>query len=156
MPLLVDCPVIFPRGQNCTITFPLIKGMSCLIIFGARCIDGWWSGGPIDNNGNVATHPQLEMRMHDLSDGFIIPGPFAEPEVISDISTTKLEIRANDNSCKISLDPINNEIDVIATTIKLNGDVKINGTITCNDINISDTHTHTSTSPGSLTSTVTP
>lgn len=36
-----------------------------------------------------------------------------------------------------------------AGTINLNGDVKVSGTITCNGVDISDTHTHGGVEPGS-------
>lgn len=33
-PLLVDVPVVFPRGGGCTLTFPVKAGDECLVIFG--------------------------------------------------------------------------------------------------------------------------
>lgn len=43
-PLLVDVPVVFPRGGGCTLTFPVKAGDECLVIFADRCID---SGGRV-------------------------------------------------------------------------------------------------------------
>ncbi|HDK0301007.1 TPA: translation initiation factor IF-2, partial [Escherichia coli] len=47
LPLLVDVPVIFPRGGGCTLTFPVKEGDECLVIFADRCIDFWWQSGGI-------------------------------------------------------------------------------------------------------------
>ncbi|WP_274537266.1 Gp138 family membrane-puncturing spike protein, partial [Escherichia coli] len=33
LPLLVDVPVVFPRGGGCTLTFPVKAGDECLVIF---------------------------------------------------------------------------------------------------------------------------
>ncbi|EKN3638181.1 Gp138 family membrane-puncturing spike protein, partial [Yersinia enterocolitica] len=53
LPLLVDVPVIFPRGGGCTLTFPIKAGDECLLIFSDRCIDFWWQNGgvqePVDS-----------------------------------------------------------------------------------------------------------
>lgn len=46
-PLLVDVPVVFPRGGGCTLTFPVKAGDECLVIFADRCIDFWWQSGGI-------------------------------------------------------------------------------------------------------------
>ena len=67
MPLLPDLPVVFPSGGGFTLTFPIKEGDECLVVFSARCIDGWWQSGE--------NAPAPDERMHDLSDGFAInPG----------------------------------------------------------------------------------
>lgn len=71
MPTLLDCPIVYPSGGGYSITFPLAAGDEVLIIISSRCIDGWWElGGP---------QPQLDLRMHDLSDGFCLPGIKSKP-----------------------------------------------------------------------------
>lgn len=67
LPLLVDVPVVFPRGGGCTLTFPVKHGDECLVIFADRCIDFWWQSGGIQE--------PVDERMHDLSDAFCIVGP---------------------------------------------------------------------------------
>jgi hypothetical protein len=145
LPLLVDCPIIFPQGTNCVITFPITIGQECLVIFGSRCIDSWWSLGSFPN-GKVTTRPPMESRMHDLSDGFCIPGPFSQPSVVPNISTTNIEIRTKDDLAKIGINvtthvitinttaPINitsgGTIDIIAPNTVIQGDMTCTGTIT--------------------------
>ncbi|CRL45415.1 hypothetical protein SGGMMB4_03116 [Sodalis glossinidius str. 'morsitans'] len=47
LPLLVDVPVIFPRGGGVTLTFPVAVGDECLVVFADRCIDFWWQNGGV-------------------------------------------------------------------------------------------------------------
>lgn len=162
MPLLVDCPVVFPGGGGFALTFPLVAGDECLVIFASRCIDAWWQSGGVQQ--------QAEFRMHDLSDGFVIPGVRSVPSVPASISTTDVQLRSDDGAAFVSISPAhlvkvqtsgNVEVvgtDLVATlsgdadvtaagsieatagtsivltapTITLNGDTVINGTATVN------------------------
>jgi hypothetical protein len=87
LPVLVDVPVVWPSGGGFTMTFPIAAGDECLVVFSSRCIDGWWSLGGTQN--------PPEIRMHDLSDGFCLPGPKSVPNVIGGISTDSVQIRDN-------------------------------------------------------------
>ncbi|EKQ7273595.1 phage baseplate protein [Klebsiella pneumoniae] len=127
-PLLVDVPVVFPRGGGCTLTFPVKEGDECLVIFADRCIDFWWQSGGIQE--------PVDGRMHDLSDAFCIVGPQSQAKKISGISTTAAQLRTDDGSAFIELAAGG---DITATTtgnttinapeIILNGNVTINGNL---------------------------
>ncbi|MBN3848616.1 hypothetical protein G3N58_17565 [Paraburkholderia sp. Ac-20342] len=106
LPLLLDCPVVFPRGGGCTLTFPVTQGDECLIVFASRCIDAWWSAGGVQ--------VQSELRMHDLSDGFCLPGPFSQATKISNVSTTTAQLRSNDGSTYVELNPAGKVVNVVA------------------------------------------
>lgn len=97
LPLLIHVPVCFPRGGGFILTFPIAKDDECLVVFASRCIDAWWQ------NGGVA--PQIELRKHDLSDGFCIPGPTSLPQVPVNISTTDVQLRSNDGQTYIGINP---------------------------------------------------
>lgn len=106
LPPLLDCPVFFPGGGGCTLTFPIAFGDECLMIFASRCIDQWWqSGCPLDANGKPTSQIQAEFRMHDLSDGFAYVGVSSLPKVIPNISTTKTQLRNDLGTTFIELDP---------------------------------------------------
>lgn len=75
LPLLLDCPVMMPRGGGYALTFPVAAGDECLVIFADSCIDAWWQSGGVQN--------QLEKRRHDLSDGIVIPGLWSQPRNIA-------------------------------------------------------------------------
>lgn len=110
LPILPDVPICFPcagAGQNSTsqgvsITFPVQKGDECLVVFSARCFDAWWQNGGVQ--------PPLEARMHDLSDGFAILGFRSQPRKLSNVDTSKFQIRSDDAQAIIELDPQNQVI----------------------------------------------
>jgi hypothetical protein len=116
LPLLIYCPVVFPTGGGYVLTFPIKPGDEVLIVFASRCIDNWWKQGGVQK--------QAEMRMHDISDGFAIPGPLSDPRKVSNVSTTATVLRSMDNLLNVTLDSsiqkilINatNQIDLTATT----------------------------------------
>ena len=105
LPLLLDCPVIFPNGGGVTLTFPVATGDECLVIFASRCIDAWWQSGGIQN--------QAALRMHNLSDGFVLVGAKSQPKVLSNVSTTAAQLRSNDGSAYVQLNPTSHEIDIV-------------------------------------------
>jgi len=86
LPLLVDVPICWPRGGGFALTFPIKVGDEVLVVFASRCIDSWWQSGG-DNN------TQSEFRMHDLSDGFAIPGPTSQPKKLSAVNATNVQLR---------------------------------------------------------------
>ncbi|MFM0044131.1 Gp138 family membrane-puncturing spike protein [Paraburkholderia sediminicola] len=106
LPLLLDCPVVFPRGGGCTLTFPIAQDDECLVVFASRCIDAWYSAGGVQ--------VQSEFRMHDLSDGFALPGPFSQATKIGSISTNSVQLRSNDATTYIDLNPTSQKVKIVA------------------------------------------
>jgi hypothetical protein len=102
----VDVPVCFPRGGGCTLTFPVTQGDEALIVFSSRCIDSWWQSGGIQ--------VQAELRMHDLSDGFAIPGPFSQATRIGGWSGNSTQLRSNDGSTYFDLNPTTQKVKIVA------------------------------------------
>jgi hypothetical protein len=126
LPLLVDCPVVFPGGGGFTLTFPVSAGDECLIVIASRCIDTWWSTG---GGGEVN-----DLRMHDLSDGFAIMGIRSLPRALVPApSSGAVELRSDDGATRISMTP---------GTITITGDVVINGTLTNNGKDVGSGHRH--------------
>ena len=136
LPLLVDVPVVFPRGGGCTLTFPVTAGDECLVIFADRCIDFWWQSGGIQE--------PVDGRMHDLSDAFCIVGPQSQAKKISGISTTAAQLRTDDGSAFIELAAghdvtvktpgkltasADGGTEITSPEIILNGNVTINGNL---------------------------
>lgn len=169
-PLLVDVPVVFPRGGGCTLTFPVKEGDECLVIFADRCIDFWWQSGGIQE--------PVDGRMHDLSDAFCIVGPQSQAKKISGISTSAAQFRSDDGSTYLEIDPTTKKMKLVApggldvitpmadfseqVTIRgllswmggmvgsvasgiastITGAVEFIGTVKANGKSIDDTHTH--------------
>lgn len=94
-PLFVDCPVVFPSGGGFTLTFPLAAGDEVLVVFASRCIDSWWDASGVQQ--------QAEIRMHDMSDGFAIPGPKSRPRVIAGMHVDGVELRKDDRSAYVRI-----------------------------------------------------
>ncbi|PQH29072.1 Gp138 family membrane-puncturing spike protein [Raoultella ornithinolytica] len=142
LPLLVDVPVVFPRGGGCTLTFPVTAGDECLVIFADRCIDFWWQSGGIQE--------PVDGRMHDLSDAFCIVGPQSQAKKISGISTSAVELRSDDGSAKLSLNPASGAISGTAPGgFNLNGlQILPDGRLQLVDGSIVDKHTHGGVAPG--------
>ena len=165
---LVDCPVLFPSGGGFTLTFPVTPGDECLVVFSSRCIDAWWQSGGVQ--------VQADLRMHDLSDGFVLLGPRSQPRVLSPApSSTGVELRNDARTSYVRLDGAGNVLvtaagnlvatvggsaQVTAPTIALTGNVTINGNLTvngntaltgtaqANGKDIGSTHTHSGVQTG--------
>ncbi len=104
LPMLLDVPVMFPCAGGFTITHPIKKDDECLVNFADRNIDLWWQSGGIQT--------PFDTRKHDLSDGFAFFRPQSQAKKIKNISTADLEIRNDENTCKIQIKP-NGEIHFI-------------------------------------------
>lgn len=162
LPLLVDCPVQFPSGGNCTLTFPVGPGDECLVVFASRCIDSWWQSGGVQE--------QAELRMHDLSDGFALLGFRSKPRALSGISTTAAQLRTDDGQAYVEVNAATHAIK-IQTTAPVSVTSSASASVTAPSISLGATgqtllafvtsafqtlfngHTHTSAGAGSPTST---
>ena len=124
LPLLQDVPVIFPRGGNCTLTFPVAAGDECLLVVSSRCIDAWWQQGGVQ--------VPMESRMHDLSDAFAYVGPFSQKHTITGISTSTVQLRSNDGLTYVELNAAGHVVNIVAPGgLNINAPtVAITGTIT--------------------------
>jgi hypothetical protein len=136
LPILADVPICFPSAGGFTLTLPIVSGDEVLIIFSSRCIDGWWSLGGIQ--------VPMEMRMHDLSDGFAIPGPRSLPNVIPNISTTTAQLR--NNAGTVYVEVTNTGINLMGN-LHIQGNIVASGEVTGNGIALS-THIHSGVQTG--------
>lgn len=85
-PLIPNVPVAFPRGGGASLTFPLKKGDSVLLVFSMRSLDVWKAkGGVVD--------PQ-DPRRFNITDAIAIPGayPGVKPAPRASGSNLRLEI----------------------------------------------------------------
>ena len=165
LPLLVDVPVVFPRGGGFTLTYPIQSGDECLVVFSSRCIDGWWQ------DGGVANAP--DSRMHDLSDGFALVGPRSQAGRLNPPAHAEnVQLRSDDGETYVELTP-GGEITAKAqssitleapsiilkgtlsmqsqaggnTTATLQGSLHATEDVTASDISLAS-HTHKGVQPG--------
>lgn len=146
--LCLDCPVVFPGGGGVTLTLPIKKGDECLLVFSSRCIDAWWQQGGVQ--------PPMEVRMHDLSDGFVLPGVRSQPRRLTGVSTTHAQLRSDDGTTYVDLDPTGAAVKIKATggitldgNVAVTGNVAMNGsTVTHGGVNIGKDHVHAGVQAG--------
>ena len=145
LPLLADVPIVFPSAGGFLITFPIKVGDEVLVVFAARCIDAWWQSGGIGR--------PMEARMHDLSDGFAIPGPRSQPNVVPNISSTAVQIRNDAGTAYIQIEA-DGKVKIKSTEVTVDGNLKVTGTVQGNTATVPvglTTHVHTSATPGNPT-----
>lgn len=154
MPLLLDCPVMFPGGGGATLTFPVSLGDEALVVLANRCIDAWWQQGGIQ--------PPMEARMHDLSDGFAFVGVRSQPRRLTGVSITKVQLRADDGLSYVELDPAGQIAKIRApngivldgpvhttSTLQVDGGASFTGaTVSHNGVNIGKDHKHSGVTAG--------
>ncbi|EHT99718.1 phage-related protein [Pantoea stewartii subsp. stewartii DC283] len=135
-PMLLDAPVVFPRGGGCTLTFPVKPGDECLVIISSRDLDFWWQNGGVQNSNSG--------RNHDFSDAFVIPGPQSQAKKISNISPTAAQLRTDDGAAFVEVAAghditiqtpgkltasANGGTEITSPEIVFNGNVTINGNL---------------------------
>jgi hypothetical protein len=118
LPLLINVPIVFPRGGGFAMTFPVEQGDEVLIVFSSRCIDSWWQSGGVG--------AQVEQRMHDLSDGFAILSPTSQPKKLDSVSTDSVQIRNELGTSFIEITPTG-KIRLVAAEIELSGSIVMDG-----------------------------
>jgi phage baseplate assembly protein gpV len=128
LPLLLDCPVIFPAGGGFALTFPLAQGDEGLVVFSSRCIDAWWYSGGVQK--------QARARMHDLSDGFFLPGCFSRARKLANVSATNVQLRSADGQTLVEMAGggiVNikapTQINLNAPIIALTGAIAVDGVV---------------------------
>jgi hypothetical protein len=97
VPMLIDCPVIFPQGGGFALTFPIKAGDECLLFFGDRCKDAWHQTGKIEAPDHY--------RIHDLSDGFCFVGVNSKPKLIPNVNTENVQLRTKDGGAYFEIQP---------------------------------------------------
>lgn len=137
VPLLVDVPIVIPQIKGYSLTFPIEVGDECLVIFSDTCFDAWFQSGGIQN--------QMDLRRHDLSDGFAIIGVKSQPNVIPNYSTSSVQLRNNagTNFLELSESCIrmvfgNSEVKLSASGIDVTGpniNINANGNTVIEDRN---------------------
>lgn len=101
LPIITNVPVIWPRTQDGSITFPLNRGDTILIIFSERALENWLSKGDLTVAGNK--------RKFDLTDAIAIPGLFSFNNSVKTESGDKFELHYKNASIIIDN---NNKVDI--------------------------------------------
>lgn len=162
LPVLINVPVVFPRGGGFSLTFPVAVGDECLIVFCERAYDMWHQFGGVQT-------PNAR-RFHSYSDATCLVGLSSKPNKIPGYSSTDVQLKKDDGAVSVTLKAdgglelvassavdvtapevniTSTEVNIIATDIKLTGNVLvtgnlgITGTAQNDGVDIGKTHTHT-------------
>lgn len=123
LPLLPHCPVLYPRGGGCSLTFPIVAGDECMVVFGSRSIDEWWQNGE--------AQPAYDLRQHDLSDGIAIIGLTSLKRPLSNISTTSTQLRSDDGRTVIDLNASSGVVTItVPNGLNVVGPMHVTGPVT--------------------------
>lgn len=158
--VLINVPVVFPRGGGFSLTFPVTKGDECLLVFCERSIDNWHETGEINR--------PAARRFHSLSDATAFVGMSSKVNKIPEYDELNTQLKKDDGSVSITLLTDGNikidadtkvtltapDTDIIGK-VNITGDTKVTGNfevtgdttlgavVTSNGVDISATHTHT-------------
>lgn len=143
LPLLTDVLIVFPQGGPFVVTFPIVAGDEVLVVISDRCVDSWAT----QQSQNGPTIP-AEIRFHDLSDGFAIPGIRSQARPLgTSPSSTDVQIRSVDGTTLIGISPAGLITLKAPGGVVIDGDLQVNGATigtgegTFNSIPVS-THLH--------------
>ena len=150
IPLLLDVPICFPRAGGYVLTLPIAPGDEVLVVFGDCCFDAWWQSGGVQN--------QIDIRRHDLSDAFAIPGPWSQPRRVPGYSTNSCQLRNEAGSAYVELSGstiniVGSAVNITAPNVTVTGRTTVDGKTTITgstDIQGRDflTHTHSGVETG--------
>lgn len=124
LPLLLDCPVMMPRGGGFALTFPVAAGDECLVVFADACIDSWWQSGGVQN--------QAEKRRHDLSDGIVIPGLWSQPNKLAIGEGIRLTATAGGASVALTASGVTLALGGVSLALTASGLALTGGEMTIN------------------------
>ena len=159
LPKIVKVPVVVYGAGGFYHTIPITQGDDCLLVFSQRAIDNWHDQGGIQPSGN---DDDSGVRHHDMTDAFAFFSPRPLTSVLSDYSTSSMELRNTDGTVKISVGESSISFTVGNTTIEITdgnisvaqADLSIDGDVSdsvssMQDMrDIFDTHTHPYTDDG--------
>lgn len=154
LPILINVPIIFPRGGGFSLTFPVKKGDECLLTFCERSIDNWHETGQVRVPG--------ARRFHSLSDATAFVGISSLTNKIPNYDDTNVQLKSDDGTVEFTLFTdgtaklkADTKVTLDAPDAECTGNMKVLGnlevigsstlsaTVTSNGKDISDTHTHT-------------
>lgn len=133
LPILINVPVIFPRGGGFSLTFPVKKGDECLLTFCERSIDNWHETGEVKAPG--------ARRFHSLSDATAFVGLSSIPNKVPNYDSANVQLKKDDGSVYVSVKQdssldIHADSNVNVTCQNASVTASVNATLTAPVINL--------------------
>ncbi len=97
LPVVTNVPCVMMGGGGSRLTFPIVAGDECVLLFASSAIDRWLSlGGEVDPRDD---------RHHHITDAFAIVGISSEPQAVAAHATATVlegdDIRLGDESAEL-------------------------------------------------------
>lgn len=153
LPVLINVPIVFPRGGGFSLTFPVAVGDECLLVFCERAIDNWHQFGGV--------RTPISKRFHALSDAVAMVGLSSINNKIPSYNPDSVELKSDDGNVIYTLNDdgtstikatgqltIDTPESLITGNVTINGDLTVisetilSEDVTSNGVDISDTHSH--------------
>ncbi len=116
-PQLVDVPVIVLQGGGGRLTFPIVPGESCLILFCDRDMDSWFNAG-------LVAAPNSN-RVHDINDAVALVGLNNLQNAISDYDPDNVELHSETNLNITAPNGLVSVTDRTSERLAQSGDLKV-------------------------------
>lgn len=113
---LTGIPIHMQRAGGLCLTFPIVPGDECMVIFGDTAMEMWRQNGNLNNN-------PLSQRRHSLSDGIAIFGIWSTPRNLTDYSTDSAQLRTEDGETVIDVKA--GQVTATADNVVIDGDAQI-------------------------------
>lgn len=85
-PIPMQCPVMCLGGGSAALTFPILPGDECLVLFNDRDFDNWFAGG--------TGSPANTARLHSFADALVIVGIRSLPHVLTEYDMVRAVLRS--------------------------------------------------------------
>lgn len=113
-PLLVKCPVFILTGGTATLTMPIAKSDTCILLFCDREIDSWFANGSV-------TYPSTT-RTHDLNDAIAVVGIRSMANAIKRYNTVHVHINHDDGKIVLTADA---GVDIETSNVNITGNLSV-------------------------------
>jgi len=141
-PVIPNVPVAWPSAGGFRITFPIVKGDTCVLWFCERSLDEWLE------NGGVVT--PIDPRVHDLTDAIAFFGINPKSKAATGASSEGITL-GKDGGTQIAVKDGSIELgDSPGEYVALGQAIQ---TFLSGFVSVFNSHTHASAAPGSPTST---
>lgn len=97
-PPIKSCPVIIMGGGHRSLTFPILPGDDCILLFNDRDIDNWFAGS--------SSSPPATGRLHSFSDAICLVGLRPEGEFIDDYDNDAVALNYGTTKVRVGEDKV--------------------------------------------------
>ncbi|SHI61694.1 hypothetical protein SAMN02745671_01164 [Anaerovibrio lipolyticus DSM 3074] len=129
-PIIHDVPVVFPMGMGgrAGITFPVVTGDGCLLVFSEDQMDDYLNPG----------YDSDDKRKHDMRDAICIPGLYAPQKSASGASQSSVNIFIGGTMITVS----DGTVAITGANLTVDGSITAVDDVVGRGVSL-DEHTHT-------------